>query len=293
MGSIGNVHGQVRVLALAGGQRHRRDTRVSVARVPAIDDLRARRRQDRPPGAIERKTYRDPGVGTDGGDLLPRLPRSPSRGAARLGGVGPGGRERSGTRGEGEAEAARGSTAPPGAPAFSERHAACRGYRCGTFRTAPARLRSWDPAAVSRLRSGRSGLFQGDRDLSHHARDRDQDRSARAPPLARDESLQGFRGSEAPLGRTALRHHCITRAARLACALHRAYESPVRGGYLALWAGEEPHYASGLRRFCIRTGCVPQAPRTRGIVSQTGVDLVQGLKWAPTQSGSPKPKSSS
>src|SRR5437867_1633947 len=121
-------------------------------------------------------------------------------------------------------------------------------------------------------------LFQGDRDLSHHARDRDQDRSARAPPLARDESLQGFRGSEAPLGRTALRHHCITRAARLACALHQAHESPVRGGYLALWAGEEPHYASGLRRFCIRTGCVPQAPRTGGIVSQTGVDLVQSLK---------------
>src|SRR5437867_1633950 len=160
MGSIGNVHGQVRVLALAGGQRHRRDTRVSVARVPAIDGLRARRRQDRPPGAAEGQAYRGSGVGTDGGDLLPRLPRSPSRGAAGLGGVGPGGRERSGTRGEGEAEAARGSTAPPRAPAFSERHAACRGDRCGTFRTAPARLRSWDPAAVSRLRSGRGAYFR-------------------------------------------------------------------------------------------------------------------------------------
>jgi len=28
---------------------------------------------------------------------------------------------------------------------------------------------------------------------------------------------------------------------------------------------KKPHHASGFRRFCIRTGCVPQAPRARGM----------------------------
>src|SRR2546423_9713935 len=278
MGSVGNVHGQVRVFALAGRQQHRSDPRVSVARVSAIDDLRARRRQDRPPGAIERKTHRSSGVGADGGDLFARLSHPPGQGAARLGRVGPGGSEPGRTRGESEAEAARRGATPPGAATLSERHAACRGYRRRAFRAAPARLRQRDSAAVSGLRSGRSGLFQGDRDLSHHARDRDQDRSARAPSLARDESLQGIRGSEAPFGRTAFRHHGIARAVRLACAVHGAHEGPLRRGLLALRAGEEPHHASGFRRFCIRTGRLPQAPRARGIVSQAGVDLVQSMK---------------
>src|SRR6266853_1818489 len=278
MGSIGNVHGQVRVPALAGGHRHRRDTRISVTGVPAIDDLRARGRQDRPPGAAEGQAHRDSGVGTDGGDLLARLPHPPGPGAARLGRLGPGRSEPSRPRRESEAEAARRGAAPPGAPTLSERHAARRGSRRRAFRTAPARLRQRDPAAVPGLRSGRSGLFQGDRDLSYHARDRHQDRRARAPPLARDESLQGLRGSEAPLGRAAFRYHGFARAPRLACAVHRPHEKRLRRGLLALRAREEPHHASGFRRFCVRTGCVPQAPGARGIVSQAGVDLVQGMK---------------
>src|SRR5207247_2881144 len=114
--------------------------------------------------------------------------------------------------------------------------------------------------------------------LSHHARDRDQERGAGAPPLARDEFLQGFRGSEAPFGGASFRHHGFARAARLACAVHRADEKPLRRGLLALRAGDEPHHAPGVRRFCIRTRRVPQAPGARGIVSQAGVDLVQGMK---------------
>src|SRR2546429_5366726 len=114
--------------------------------------------------------------------------------------------------------------------------------------------------------------------LSHHARDRDQGRSARAPSLARDESLQGIRGSEAPFGRAAFRHHGIARAVRLARALRRAHEILVRGRYLALRPGEEPHDPSGVRRFRIRTGRVPSAPCARGVVSEAGLGFVQGLR---------------